>query len=204
MASMKADSLIDPRVTVAVLAGGRGERLGGLDKGLQPLRGKPLIESVLAGVRKQHHGALMIVANRNIERYRELAPTISDRVPGFAGPLAGIAAALEQCSTPWLAILPVDCPAPPPDLMMRLLAALRLAPASVLVAHDGQRRQPLFALCSKTLGDDAANAAAEGIGVWQWQDRNGAIEIDFSDCRASFHNLNSALDFQCHAQQQAS
>ncbi|MEO8010439.1 MAG: molybdenum cofactor guanylyltransferase MobA, partial [Dokdonella sp.] len=192
---MKRDPSGDSLVTVAILAGGRAERLGGIDKGLHALDGKPLIETLLARVREQHRCEVMIVANRNIEGYRQYASTISDRVAGFAGPLAGIAAALEACTTPWLAMLPVDCPAPPPDLIPRLLAGAIVQRTSMAVAHDGQRRQPLFAICSRDLASDAGRAAADGDGVWRWQDRHGAVEIDFADRRAHFDNLNSAVDF---------
>lgn len=192
---MKRDEADVGDVTVAILAGGRAERLGGLDKGLHALAGRPLIEAALAAIREQHRGAVIIVANRNIDRYRHHAPTVSDRVRGFAGPLAGIAAALDVCTTPWLATLPVDCPEPPSDLIARLIAGMVAQRACIAVAHDGQRRQPLFALYVRDLASTASLAAADADGVWQWQDRHGAVEVDFADRREGFHNLNSVVDF---------
>jgi len=176
-------------ITAAILAGGVGSRLHGRDKGLEPLAGKPLIAHVVAALRGQAR-TLLICANRNVERYAEFAPVCSDRVAGFAGPLAGIAAALATCTTDWLLTVPVDCPQPPADLARRLYARTRDARACV--AHAAQR-EPLFALYAKGLVDDAAAALARNEPVWRWQEHIGAIEVDFPG--DSFVNLNTRDDF---------
>lgn len=184
--------------TVAVLAGGAATRLDGRDKGLMPLDGRPLIDWVLAaaGLRRAADAAappLLIVANRHLDAYALHGPTIHDALPGHHGPLAGIAAALAACRTGWLLSVPVDCPLPPPDLAARLLAGP--ADAAIRVAHDGERRQPLFALYARALAASAAAAAAKETGVYAWQDAVGAVEVDFADRRVHFENLNTPSDF---------
>ncbi|HUD43747.1 MAG TPA: NTP transferase domain-containing protein [Dokdonella sp.] len=184
--------------TVAVLAGGAATRLDGRDKGLVPLGGRPLVDWVLAapGLRRAPEDPappLLIVANRNLEVYARYAATIHDVLPGQRGPLAGIAAALAACRTDWLLSVPVDCPLPPPDLAVRLLDAP--VGAAIRVAHDGVRRQPLFALYARALAAPAAAAAAEQTGVHAWQDAMGAVEVDFGDRRVHFDNLNTPSDF---------
>ncbi|MBN8480088.1 MAG: NTP transferase domain-containing protein, partial [Xanthomonadales bacterium] len=107
-------SPIDARVTtVAILAGGRGERMGGVDKGLVRVGATPLVARVLAVLRGQGLEQAMIVANRSHADYARHAEVIADAAPAFRGPLAGVAAALGACSTPWLLSVPVDCADPP-------------------------------------------------------------------------------------------
>lgn len=187
---------IDPahRITAAILAGGAATRLGGLDKGLQPLQGKPLIEWVLDAVARQAFTCL-IVANRNRDVYARHATTVPDAVSGYLGPLAGVAAALAASTTAWVMTVPVDCPHPPEDLASRLMQAALDEPLDALVAHDGERRQPLFALYRRELAASAAQQVLAGAGVWQWQTSIGARELDFSNRRLQFHNLNLPADF---------
>ncbi|ANB17415.1 molybdenum cofactor guanylyltransferase [Dokdonella koreensis] len=186
-------------ITCAILAGGAATRLGGRDKGLELLGGRPLVAWVLAaeGLRPAEPATLervLIVANRNLRAYGHHAETISDTLPGHRGPLAGIAAALAACASPWLLTVPVDCPIPPVDLAERLCAAAT-AGGPAVVAHDGERRQPLFALYASGLAGAAAVAAAQGLGVHAWQTAIGAREVDFSASRVHFGNLNTAEDF---------
>jgi molybdopterin-guanine dinucleotide biosynthesis protein A len=200
----------DPTLTVAILAGGAATRLQGRDKGLELLQGRPLIDWALDAWRSHPaHDAtsdtatnaidVIVVANRNIEEYSRRARTVSDAAAGFHGPLAGIAAALGACATPRLLTVPVDCPDPPRDLATRLLAATAGHRANVAVAHDGERRQPLFALYRRELAGSASSAVETGQGVWQWQDSIGAIEVDFSNERRQFHNLNTPDEFAAYA-----
>lgn len=192
---------VDARATtVAILAGGRGERMGGVDKGLVRIGASHLVERVLAGLRGQGLERALIVANRSHEVYARHATVIADAEPGFRGPLAGVAAALGACATPWLLSVPVDCPDPPPMLFARLAAAACSGDADAFVAHDGERRQPLFALYRQALAGDAADAAAAGTGVHAWQERIGALEVDFADVRARFANLNTASELAAHAE----
>jgi molybdopterin-guanine dinucleotide biosynthesis protein A len=185
---------VEPAMTIAILAGGRASRLDGEDKGLIPICGRPLIEHVVSSLLLRECDQLLIVANRNIEQYARHAPVISDEVPGFHGPLAGIATALAACSTPWLMTVPVDCPDPPPDLAQRLLRVAFDQRVDAVVVHDGVQRQPLFALYRSTLCDSARHAVAEGRGVWRWQESIAAFEWIGATSESSWLNLNTAED----------
>jgi molybdopterin-guanine dinucleotide biosynthesis protein A len=182
-------------ITAAILAGGAGTRLGGRDKGLAVLAGNPLVAHVVASLKAQSRDMLICI-NRNAERYAAFATVCPDRIGGFHGPLAGIDAALAACATPWLLTVPVDCPLPPKDLAQRLRDAAGTANAQVAVAHDGIRRQPLFAIYRCELGAGTSQALSEDLAVWRWQDINGAIEVDFSDAPQAFLNLNTVEEFR--------
>ncbi|MBS0555873.1 MAG: molybdenum cofactor guanylyltransferase [Proteobacteria bacterium] len=176
-----------------MLAGGEGRRVGGADKGLLMLDGRPLVAHVIAALRGQV-GHMLICANRNADHYAQFAPVIADGAEGFRGPLAGIAAALRACASEWLLTVPVDCPRPPQDLAQRLLAGI--GGYRTAVAVDGTTRQPLFALYARELAASAAQALVRELGVWQWQDEIGVATVDFSDARGAFANLNSPEDFR--------
>lgn len=191
---------MDALVTIAILAGGKGSRLGGVDKGLHLLHGTPLIEHVFAAVEAMHapndthgHRDVLILANRNHEKYSTLAKTLPDDSECGEGPLAGIATAMSAISTPWLLTVPVDCPRPPLDLWQRLQAAL--LDADCAAVHDGTHRQPLFALYRLGLAPSAVQATRSGVGPQAWQEQIDTVEVDFHDRRENFVNLNSADDF---------
>jgi len=190
-----------PFLTVAILAGGAASRLGGRDKGLEPVDGRPLIARARAycerAVARGRAIDFLIVANRHLDEYSRYGRVRSDATDGFRGPLAGVASALEGAAADCVLTLPVDCPAPPEDLATRLLAAFGAHDA--LVAHDGERRQPLFALYRRMLAASALAAAASGQGVREWQDTIGAVEVDFADRRQQFHNLNTPEEFAAYA-----
>lgn len=180
-------------VTAAILAGGAGRRLGGRDKGLEVLAGRPMIAYVIERIRPQVEN-VFIVANRHADIYATYAPIIADDAPGFLGPLAGIASALARCKTVWLLTASVDVPAPPLDLTARLIDGV--GDKDIAVAHDGERRQPLFALYSAQLVDSAKGALERDLAVWRWQDEHNAIDVDFSRDRDEFRNLNTLEDFR--------
>jgi molybdopterin-guanine dinucleotide biosynthesis protein A len=182
-----------PVLTVAILAGGAASRLGGRDKGLEPLAGKPMIEWVVRACPRD--AEVVIVANRNLDQYARYGRVTTDAQAGFHGPLAGVASALAAATTPRVMTLPVDCPDPPADLALRLAAALDAHSVSATVAHDGERRQPLFALYRAELAGAAAVGAKAGKGVWEWQQSIGAVEVDFARERRQFHNLNTPEEF---------
>jgi molybdopterin-guanine dinucleotide biosynthesis protein A len=193
--------------TVAILAGGAATRLEGRDKGLQLLGGRPLIAWVVDAAADMGGDTpfadRLIVANRHADEYAAYATTIRDDVEGFRGPLAGIAAALRHCRSAWLLTLPVDCPRPPSDLHARLFDAARQNDSAAVVAHDGERRQPLFALYRRELAASAAAAVEGGQGVWQWQSAVGARELDFGDRQRQFRNLNTPQEFADYAAEHA-
>src|SRR5690348_7622794 len=197
------------RTIGVVLAGGAGTRVGGTDKGLLPLLGRPLVEHALRALRSEC-GSLLVVANRNLHRYAELAPTIQDRGTGHAGPLAGLAAAFrflaanEHARFSWLATLPVDCPEPPRDFVARLRAPIDgAAPSGCAYARTSGKPQPLFALYR--IGDEAsgwlasAQDALERHGsVVRWHAALGAVAVDFDADAGAFHNLNTPEDFAAY------
>ena len=191
---MQAAALNPASVCAAILAGGAGSRLGGRDKGLEILCGKPLVEHVLVALKGQA-GSLLICANRNGERYARYAPVLPDAKDAFRGPLAGISAALRACNAEWLLTVPVDSPAPPRDLAARLHAAAVAGGADLAAAHDGTRAQPLFALYARHLADSAAAALLADSPVWRWHEAMGAARVDFADSAVSFGNLNTPDDF---------
>lgn len=191
-------------ISIAILAGGQGRRLGGIDKGLHALHGSPLIAHVVAAV-----GAMaapdnvpggrdvLILANRNIDTYSSYARTLPDAVDSGEGPMAGIVTTFLETTTPWILTLPVDCPCPPADLWRRLHAAI--GDADCAVAHDGSQRQPLFALYRHGLARSALKAAQAGLGPHAWQDQIHTIQVDFEDKREKFANLNSEVAFSAYA-----
>lgn len=190
-----------------VLAGGAGSRVGGADKGLLPLSGRPLIEHVLKGLRPSCDGVL-IAANRNVETYARYAPTLHDAGSEPTGPLAGLVAALvflvanRHALPRWLLTVPVDCPDPPRDLAPRLQQALAAHPETscACVKHAGMA-EPLFAMYR--IGNDpdawlaSAREALQAHGsVRKWHAGMDALAVDFDDAESAFHNLNTPADFR--------
>jgi len=179
-------------ITGLVLAGGRGARMGGVDKGWVVHDGEPLVTTVLRRFAPQV-GALIVSANRNLDDYRELAEVVTDAEAGlalepFAGPLAGVLAGLTRARTVWVALAPCDAPALPDDLVARLAAAAGAAAAACPVAGD--RRQPVFALVRRSAADSLrAYLQRGGRAMHQWLDSVGVIDVPFADADA-FRNVN--------------
>jgi molybdenum cofactor guanylyltransferase len=182
-------------ITGLVLAGGRGSRMGGLDKGLQLHRGVPLAEHALRRLAPQV-GRVMVNANRNLEIYRALgAPVWPDPLPDYPGPLAGLLAGLAHCETPYLVTVPCDTPDFPADLVDRLAQALAEADAEIAMARtleDGvPRTQPVFSLLAAGLGASLAAYLQSGERkVDRWTARHRTVEVPFDDARA-FFNANT-------------
>jgi molybdenum cofactor guanylyltransferase len=181
-------------IAAAILAGGAAQRLGGRDKGLQLLLGKPLIAWVCERISAQVQ-SIVICANRHVDSHAAYAPVVCDASADFCGPLAGIVSAYHTLKNDWLLTLPVDCPTPPLDLAQRLYQACKDSNSAAAFVHDGQRRQPLFALYRRDLNLSAQTALAQNMGVRQWQESINAIAVDFSDQTATFSNLNTPQDF---------
>src|SRR3954468_19373906 len=143
------------QITGLILAGGRGARMGGVDKGLQSHLGIPLALHALLRLQPQV-GELMINANRNLAAYESMgAPVWPDTLPDYAGPLAGFLTGLERCETPYLVTVPCDSPRFPEDLVERLAAALCREDAEIAMAatreDDGVRTHPVFCLVRSSL-----------------------------------------------------
>ena len=182
-------------MTAAILAGGQGLRVGGRDKGLMVLAGRPLVAWVRDRLRDQA-GRVLICANRHIGDYGVHATVVTDRLPGFRGPLAGIDAALAACDSPWLLTVPVDSPRTPRDLAQRLRAAAESADSACAAVRIGTQREPLFAIYRSDVRDSVADALQRDLPVWRWQDELGAVEVDFSAAAADFANLNTSAEFR--------
>jgi len=178
-------------ITGVILAGGRGSRMGGVDKGLAVLAGRPMVSYVIDALRPQV-GALLINANRNEAEYARLGlQVIRDPVEGFAGPLAGMAAALGAARTPYVATAPCDSPLVAGDLVQRLGEALRAARAQIAVAHDGERMHPVFALLERGLLGSLREYLDSGERkIDRWFERHDLAVCDFSDEPHGFVNVN--------------
>ncbi len=193
---------LDPaEVTGLILAGGRGSRMGGVDKGLQNHRGMPLALHALWRLQPQV-GQIMINANRNLGAYESFGvPVWPDALPDFAGPLAGFLAGLEHCESPWLVTVPCDTPHFPADLVARLGAAAlhsdaEIAMPTVCEADGRWRTQPVFCLLRTALLESLARFTHEGgrkIDAWTAQHRS--VEVPFDDA-AAFFNANTLAELQ--------
>ncbi len=192
----RSAAMIDPRhITGLILAGGRGSRMGGVDKGLQAYLGMPLAMHALLRLSPQV-GEVMINANRNLGAYESMGvPVWPDALPDYPGPLAGFLAGLEQSATPYLATVPCDSPLFPADLVARLATGLDAEDAEIAMAatrEDGELRlQPVFCLMRTTVMESLVRFTASGrrkIDAWTATLRHVAVEFD--DARA-FVNANT-------------
>lgn len=178
-------------ITGLVLAGGQARRMGGVDKGLVPVAGRPMIEHVLAALQPQV-GRLLINANRNLERYAAYGHrVVPDTREGFLGPLAGVLSGLGVIETDYLLTAPCDSPLVAPDLAERLHAALVAHCADVVVARDGERQQPTFLLLRRGLAADLGEFLdSGGRKIDRWFERHRLAEADLSDRPECFVNVN--------------
>ena len=180
-------------ITGLILAGGRGQRLGGVDKGLQPWRGLALVDHALARLAPQV-SAVMISANRHLDAYaaRDVR-VLADASDDFPGPLAGILAGLRAASTPWLAVVPCDSPSLPLDLVERLALGAGDRRGAV-VQRD--RLEPVCCLLSTSLVDDLQRYLADGgRKVEAWVARHASpVPFDRPDDAAAFANINTPDD----------
>lgn len=186
------------QMTGLILAGGRGSRMGGVDKGLQPFQGTTLAQHALARLALQV-GGVMINANRNLDAYRGLgAPVWPDDPPDFAGPLAGMLAGLSHCATEYLLTVPCDTPNFPLDLSLRLAQGLEAADADIAVAYSREGSelfpQPVFCLAKVSLSDSLRDFIARGerkTGFWARGLKNARVVFDDP---AAFFNLNTLAE----------
>lgn len=187
-------------ITGLVLAGGRGSRMGGVDKGLQNYRGMPLALHALLRLAPQV-GEVMINANRNLAAYESMGvPVWPDVFPDFAGPLAGWATGLERCATPYLVTVPCDTPDFPGDLVERLAAQLTAADAELAMVatrhNDETHAQPVFCLMRTTLLEHLTRALQAGERkIARWAAQHRCVEVLFDDASA-FFNANTVAELQ--------
>ena len=167
--------------------------MGGEDKGLVEVAGRPMVARAIEVLRSQS-AEVIVNANRNAGAYRAATGcrVIADTVGGFAGPLAGMASALEASATRLLLTAPCDSPHLTEDLGPRLHAAMAGHGAEIAVAHDGERMQPVFALLTRGLLPDLlAFLAAGERKIDAWYATRHAVTADFSDILDTFLNVNT-------------
>jgi molybdopterin molybdotransferase len=184
------------QISALILAGGRGSRMGHVDKGLQPFRGSTMVQHVLERLAPQV-GAIAINANQNLSAYAAFgAPVWPDETTGFAGPLAGLEAGMRHCATAYMITAPCDSPFLPRDLAARLFHALQSQGADVALAvtqEAGQRRQPhpVFCLVKTRLLPVLSRYLAEGGRKMDgWYADLKVAEVLFDDSDA-FRNINT-------------
>jgi molybdenum cofactor guanylyltransferase len=187
-------------ITGLVLAGGRGSRMGGADKGLENHQGLPLALHALLRLQPQV-GSSMINANRNLSAYESMgAPVWPDALPDYPGPLAGLLAGLERCETDYLVTVPCDTPGFPHDLVRRLADALVEADAEIAMAgtlEDGVvRAQPVFCLLKATLMESLVAFLHGGQRkIDRWTAHHRCVLVPFDDA-AAFFNANTTAELQ--------
>ncbi|HQU78304.1 MAG TPA: molybdenum cofactor guanylyltransferase MobA [Azonexus sp.] len=182
----------DEKITGVVLAGGLGRRMGGIDKGLQELRGRPLVHWVVERLAPQVD-ELLINANQNGERYAAFGHrVVPDQIPDFAGPLAGLHAALSAAAHPLVATAPCDSPFLPADLVSRLFSALTATGADLAVARTFDQPHPVFCLCRRdVLPHLTEYLAGGGRKIDRWYATLKVVEVAFDDEADAFENINT-------------
>lgn len=195
-------------ITALLLAGGRGSRMGGVDKGLQPYQGTPLALHALRRLRQQTlpPATLVINANRHLADYQAFGvPVWPDVLPDFAGPLAGFLTGLQRCDTPLLLTLPCDVPRFPHTLCERLAQALQTQQADLAVAatenESGQLRpQPVFCLLRRELLQPLQGYIDGGgrkVGEWCARQRLAVVPFDRAEDEPSaFANANTLAELR--------
>ena len=183
-----------------ILSGGRGTRLGEQDKGLLVLAGQSLIDRVIKVLTPQVNN-IFISANRHIADYQTYGyEVLEDTFDSFEGPLAGLYRGMlrvekESQASGLIMVVPCDAPFLPDDLLERLLEAQTRSHSLAVIAHDGNRKQPLFGLYSTKLLPDLQHFLESGdrkVGLWI--DRIQPEIVDFSDEADTFLNINSQQD----------
>lgn len=180
-------------VTGVILAGGKASRMGGQDKGLLALNGKPLWEHVAHAIAPQV-GRIVISANRNIERYRKSGlPVFQDQMADYPGPLGGMLSVMQQCESEWFLFSPCDTPYIPDILVERLSAECKNTNA--VWVHDGERDHPTITLMNRSVAPLLQNYLSRGERrVMFFMREVGGHPVDFSNTKESFVNVNTPED----------
>jgi molybdopterin-guanine dinucleotide biosynthesis protein A len=208
----KEGSLINPsEITGLILAGGRGSRMGGVDKGLQNFNGLPLALHTLTRLQMGGGvGQIMINANRNLSAYESFGASVwPDGLADYAGPLAGFLTGLERCETPFLVTAPCDTPLLPLDLVPRLAAALEAEDADIAMVSapevnaQGQvqvRSQPVFCLMRVDLLESLVKFTSEGgRKIDAWTALHKTVMVPFNlpgDDPRAFFNANTLAELR--------
>ena len=180
------------KITGVILAGGLGRRMGGIDKGLQELRGRPMVAWVVERLTPQVD-ELLINANQNGERYAAFGHrVVPDQIPDFAGPLAGLHAALSAAAHQLVATAPCDSPFLPADLIFRLFSALTATDADLAVARTFDQPHPVFCLCKREVLPHLTEfLESGGRKIDRWYATLKVVEVAFDDEAEAFENINT-------------
>jgi molybdopterin-guanine dinucleotide biosynthesis protein A len=181
------------RVTGLVLAGGQGRRMGGADKGLVLLQGRPMIAHVLDRLVHQVD-EILINANQNVAEYEALGyPVIPDAIGGFAGPLAGLHVGLQHAEHALVATVPCDSPFLPTNLVARLAAALTQRDSDLAVARTFDQPHPVFSLVRRRVLPHLTRFLdGGGRKIDAWYATLNVVEVAFDDVADAFRNINTA------------
>jgi molybdopterin-guanine dinucleotide biosynthesis protein A len=173
--------------------------MGGVDKGLKRLRGRPMVEWVLERFAPQVDEVL-INANQNLDAYGALGHrVVPDAIGGYAGPLAGLHRGLSEAAHELVATAPCDSPFLPADLVSRLQAAMSAGRADLAVAKTGDQPHPVFCLCRKSaLPGLTAFLDGGGRKIDAWYSRMSVVEVLFDDQAAAFSNINTEDELRAH------
>jgi molybdopterin-guanine dinucleotide biosynthesis protein A len=188
------------QITGLILAGGRGTRMGPVDKGLQNFRGAPMALHVMLRLQPQV-GELMINANQNLAPYESFGvPVWPDEMQGHAGPLAGMHTGLVHCTTEYMVTAPCDSPFLPTDLVERLADGLVDAGADLAVAVTGagetRQAHPVFCLMKASLLQHLSEYLRDGgRKIDAWYASLKTVEVDFAD-EAAFRNINTIAELK--------
>ena len=185
------------KITGVVLAGGQGSRMGGVDKGLQDFRGRPMVAHAIERLAPQVD-ELIVNANRNVDAYARFGHrVVSDEIEGFAGPLAGFERALAHASGDLLATAPCDSPFLPQDLVARLAQALDAHKADLAVAKTGTQAHPVFCLMRRSLHGSLRDFLASGQRkIDRWYAAHTIVEVPFDDEADAFTNVNTREELE--------
>ena len=179
-------------LTGVILAGGQGSRMGGVDKGLQPFRGKAMVEHVVERFGPQVD-ELLINANRNADAYARFGfRVIADEIEGFAGPLAGFERGLAHAKGELVVTAPCDSPFLAQDLVSRLRAALEANRADLAVAKTGDQAHPVFSLMRRSVHASLRDFLSSGQRkIDRWYGALAVVEVSFDDQPDAFLNINT-------------
>ena len=180
------------KITALILAGGRGSRMGSVDKGLQLFAGKPMVAHVLERIAPQAD-EIIINANRSINEYAAFGHrVIADAIDGFAGPLAGLHAGMTHARTPLIVTAPCDSPFLPMDLVTRLYSALEKEHADLAVAKTFDQVHPVFCLVKRSMEPHLRAFLETGQRkIDKWYATLNVVEVQFDDQEAAFANINT-------------
>lgn len=192
---MKRGDKIPPHclnVSIVILAGGQGKRVGFRQKALLSYQGKPLLTRVLQRLVPLELPIFLNVNVRSSVYESYDLPQFSDDYQGFLGPLAGMHAAWNHVSSDWIAFVPCDNPSLPKLFIKKLMAAHQVQPAPLMAVHDGERVQPLYLLMHRSMLPVLERALERShLSVSRWITENVHTAVDFSKEKQAFQNINT-------------